>query len=186
MNNGLWSQIWVLLLALAISLYFWLGYWVFALYAVAGVAAVAVWLVRRRGAKVTAEDVAPRQEGKQESNHFGKLASRAIERRREQGKRLYAVADAIESRLPQHKRMIKRLLDWYLDYLRGDEIYHKDLYDHLLALIKERLTTAKAAYLRRELELSRQVVRYAMRPLTVEQIVEKLEQEDDAESDSQE
>ena len=79
---------------------------------------------------------------------------------------------------------MERLLDWYMEYLKSNVIYHQDLYDYLLTLIKERRKTAKANYLICELERSKIVVRSLIRGKDAAQIVELLDEEDN--DDSQE
>ena len=187
MNRWIWSQAWVLLLAVAISLYFWLGTVAFIIYGVVGVLSIAVLITRyvaRRRANAKPA-VAIKSTIRQSSkNDFQQRNEKIVARRKEQCSRFFEVADGISRRQPEHSRLIERLMGWYSQYLHEGISAHQDLYDYLLLEIKERMATARASYLKRELELSKLVVRALMRRCDVEQFVEILRQDDNAERDS--
>jgi hypothetical protein len=136
------SQITVLVLAVALSLYFWLGYYAFIFYALVAVAlALYLYLSHFRAKKTTQTQstsaVAPTQELQQRDEQI-------VCRRKLQGQRLLTVAEQIKSSRSEYSRLMERLLDWYLEYLRDNMLYHQDLYHYLLLQIKERSKTAKA------------------------------------------
>lgn len=177
MKNQAWSQILVLVLAVILSLYFWLG--TLALVIVCSVALLffLLYLWRRRVPRKS-EDV-PKRSQRGERSTFVERSEKIVERRRAQGRRLVEVAEQIESIKPDYKRLLERLLDWYFDYLKSNTIYHQDLYDYLLQVIKERNATAKAQYLKRELQHSKAIVRCLIRGFDAQRIVEQLEAHDD-------
>lgn len=174
------SQITVLVLAVALSLYFWLGYYAFIIYALVAVA-LALYLYHSHfRAKKTAQTrstsaVAPTQELQQRDEQI-------VCRRKQQGQRLLTVAEQIKSSRSEYSRLMERLLDWYLEYLRDNMLYHQDLYHYLLLQIKERSKTAKASYLKRELQQSKLVVRALMRDQDATKIVERLDSAEDEDS----
>lgn len=174
------SQITVLVLAVALSLYFWLGYYAFIFYALVAVAlAIYLYLSHFRAKKTTktvsTSAVAPTQELQQRDEQI-------VCRRKQQGQRLLAVAEQIKSSRSEYSRLMERLLDWYLEYLRNNMLYYQDLYHYLLLQIKERSKTAKASYLKRELQQSKLVVRALMRDQDATKIVERLDSAEDEDS----
>ena len=180
LKNRMITPIVVLTLAVVISLYFWLGYWAFVIVGVVVVACALFYFLRRIGVKrVDNCPTAPRVE---QTHPFVERTDKIIERRREQGHRLVAVAEQLERLRPEHKRAVERLLDWYMEYLKSNVIYHQDLYDYLLTLIKERRKTAKANYLICELERSKIVIRSLIRGKDAAQIVELLDKQDNDDS----
>lgn len=187
MNRWIWSQAWVLLLAVVISLYFWLGAVAFIVYVVVGVAVIAVWIARyiaRRRADIAPSAARKSSIRQLSKSDFQQRNETIAARRKEQCKHFFDVVDGVSRRLPEQSRLIERLMGWYSQYLSEGTAAHKDLYDYLLVEIKERMTTARASYLKRELELSKRVVRALMRRCDEEQIIEILTQNDNAESDS--
>ena len=174
------SQITVLVLAVALSLYFWLGYYAFIIYALVAVAlALYLYLSQFRTKKTTKTEstsaVVPTQEFQQRDEQI-------VCRRKQQGQRLLVVAEQIKSSRSEYSRLMERLLDWYLEYLRDNMLYHQDLYHYLLLQIKERSKTAKANYLKRELQQSKLVVRALMRDQDATKIVERLDSAEDEDS----
>ena len=163
------SQIFVLLLAVAISLYFWLGRYAFIVYGVVIAVVIPVYIWHRKAKKVEhrpCTDLAAVPKD---------ISAQIAHRRKEQGRVLLALSEQIKAQAPEHNRMVERLLDWYLEYLRDNGIYHQDLYQYLLVRIKDRQKEAKAHYLRRELEQSKIVIRAIMRGEEAAKIVERLE-----------
>lgn len=180
LKNRMITQIVVLILAVVISLYFWLGYWAFVILGAVALALASFYFLRRIGAK--RQEKSPIQRKVEQSHTFVVQVDKIIERRREQGRKLVAVADQIERLRPKHRRAVERLLDWYMEYLKSNVIYHQDLYDYLLTHIKERRKTAKANYLICELERSKLIIRSLIRGKDAAQIVELLDQEDNEDS----
>ena len=180
LKNRMITPIVVLILAVVISLYFWLGYWAFAIVGVVVVACALFYFLRRIGVKRV--DNCPTEPRVGQTHPFVERTDKIIERRREQGHRLVAVAEQLERLRPEHKRAVERLLDWYMEYLKSNVIYHQDLYDYLLTLIKERRKTAKANYLICELERSKIFVRSLIRGKDAAQIVELLDKQDNDDS----
>ena len=129
MKNQAWSQILVLVLAVILSLYFWLG--TLALVIVCSVALLffLLYLWRRRVPRKS-ED-APQRSQRGERSTFVERSEKIVERRRAQGRRLVEVAEQIESIKPDYKRLLERLLDWYFDYLKSNETSTGDNYNVL-------------------------------------------------------
>lgn len=170
------SQILVLVLAVAISLYFWLGRYAVIVYAVVVAVVLSIYIWHRKSKKaehrpLTDLTAVPKD-----------ISAQIAHRRKEQGRVLLALSEQIKAQAPEHSRMVERLLDWYLEYLRGNGIYHQDLYQYLLVRIKDRQKEAKAHYLRRELEQSKIVIRAIMRGEEAAKIVERLEFGEDVDS----
>lgn len=173
------SQILVLVLAVAISLYFWLGGYAYIVYGAVVVAVVSIYLLRGRTS--VKKDV-ERKPTIVKSSELKELSIKIEATRKEQGRKLVAVAEQIKALSPKYNRLIERLLDWYLEYLRDNGIYHQDLYQYLLVRIKDRQNEAKAHYLKRELELSKILIRSIMRGEDAHKIVERLEIVEDEDS----
>lgn len=173
------SQILVLVLAVAISLYFWLGGYAYIVYGAVVVVAVSIYLLRGRTS--VKKDV-ERKPTIVKSSELKELSIKIEAKRKEQGRKLVAVAEQIKALSPKYNRLIERLLDWYLEYLRDNGIYHQDLYQYLLVRIKDRQKEAKAHYLKRELELSKILIRAIMRGEDAHKIVERLEIVEDEDS----
>jgi hypothetical protein len=157
----------ILLFALALYLYFGLGWIAVVVYVVVLVAA---WIVvahyRRKEQEytqtppLTANDV------------LGKdYDALNLERRREQRERIISFSEAAQRDNLDLDRVVKRLDDWCLEYTNDNHLYHVDLYDFILERCKERLKSAKADYLKSELRLIIDIVRQFMRGRTVEQIL---------------
>lgn len=173
------SQILVLVLAVAISLYFWLGGYAYIVYGAVVVVVVSIYLLRGRTS--VKKDV-ERKPTIVKSSELKELSIKIEAKRKEQGRKLVAVAEQIKALNPKYNRLIERLLDWYLEYLRDNGIYHQDLYQYLLVRIKDRQKEAKAHYLKRELELSKILIRATMRGEDAHKIVERLEIVEDEDS----
>lgn len=173
------SQILVLVLAVAISLYFWLGGYAYIVYGAVVVVVVSIYLLRGRTS--VKKDV-ERKPTIVKSSELKELSIKIEAKRKEQGHKLVAVAEQIKALNPKYNRLIERLLDWYLEYLRDNGIYHQDLYQYLLVRIKDRQKEAKAHYLKRELELSKILIRAIMRGEDAHKIVERLEIVEDEDS----
>ena len=140
--------------------------------------------IKRRRAEAASKESINRTAPQRAKSGFQQRNEAIAARRKEQCSHFFMVADAIGRRLPEQSRMIERLMGWYSQYLREGTVAHKDLYDYLLGEIKERMATAKASYLKRELELSKQFIRALIRRRDMEEIVEILTQGDDTERDS--
>ncbi|MBQ7310670.1 MAG: hypothetical protein IJW88_03995 [Alistipes sp.] len=173
------SQILVLVLAVAISLYFWLGGYAYIVYGAVVVVVVSIYLLR--GRTRVKKDV-ERKPTIVKSSELKELSIKIEAKRKEQGRKLVAVAEQIKALNPKYNRLIERLLDWYLEYLSDNGIYHQDLYQYLLVRIKDRQKEAKAHYLKRELELSKILIRAIMRGEDAYKIVERLEIVEDEDS----
>lgn len=166
------SQIYVLILALLVFLYFLLGIWG----VIIPVAGVAIYLLYR-----LYRAMASRRKVRIESVQGYKVEispeQRAIERRRAQCETIRSFAIAVEGGDLQIDRLIRRMLDWHLDYSRKNEIYHIDLYDYLIDKAKERLKDARADYLKRELRLTIAIVRQLIKGRTISSTIEWLREE---------
>ena len=173
------SQILVLVLAVAISLYFWLGGYAIIVYGAVVVVVVSIYLLRGRTSVKKDVEHKPTIV---KSSELKVLSIKIEAKRKEQGRKLVAVAEQIKALNPKYNRLIERLLDWYLEYLRDNGIYHQDLYQYLLVRIKDRQKEAKAHYLKRELELSKILIRAIMRGEDAHKIVERLEIVEDEDS----
>ena len=161
------TQIYILLLAVALYLYFWQGWIAVAIYIVA---VVVLYLLSRH--KKVEKKTSPKSV--EVENVAQKRADAIIARRREQGERLRAFAVAVEGSDAGVDRLVRRLLDWHLEYSRANGYYHIDLYDFLLDKCKERLSTAEADYLKRELRLSIEIIRQLMRGRSITEIKERV------------
>lgn len=173
------SQILVLVLAVAISLYFWLGGYAYIVCGAVVVVVVSIYLLRGRTSVKKDVEHKPTIV---KSSELKELSIKIEAKRKEQGRKLVAVAEQIKALNPKYNRLIERLLDWYLEYLRDNGIYHQDLYQYLLVRIKDRQKEAKAHYLKRELELSKILIRAIMRGEDAHKIVERLEIVEDEDS----
>lgn len=174
MGRRFWSQIAVILLAVQLCLFIWLGYWAFLPLALIAVAMIVVWIVRKRSCKnadnkAVRAVVAPQLKDRE---------TQAIEARKEQGRNIFGTLHKMVALNPEAERVVNRLLEWYGDYLKSNGIYHTSPYDYLLQRIKERANEAKAAYLKRELVQSKVIVRAMMRGASAEQILESIEEYD--------
>ena len=169
------EQILGIVLAVAISLYIWLGGYAFIIYGVVAIAALVLYILQRPQKQKRAES----KPTTMQSADLKQLSDQIVAGRREQGRKLLAVAEQIKAERAEYSRMIERLLDWYLEYLRDNGIYHNDLYQYLLTRIKDRQKQAKAPYLKRELNQSKVVVRAIMRGEQAQKIIERLESEQD-------
>lgn len=164
-------QILVLALALAISLYFWLGIYAIIVYVLVVAVVLTLYFWPRM---LTVKRKVDRQPSSPQVV-VEEMSKQIVERRKEQGRLLLSVCEQIKSLKPEYNRLVERLLDWYLEYLRDDGIYHQDPNQFLLSRIKERRKEAKAQYFKRELEMSRIIVRAIMRGEDASAIVERLE-----------
>ena len=161
------TQIYILLLAVALYLYFWQGWIAVGVYLAV---IVVIYLLSRKKSKQKTS--APKSI--EVENSAQKRADALIARRREQGERLRAFAVAVEGSDLGIDRLVRRLLDWHLEYSRANGYYHSDLYDFLLDKCKERLSTAEAEYLKRELRLSIDIIRLLMRGREISEIKERV------------
>lgn len=161
------TQIYILLLAVALYLYFWQGWIAVGIYLVA---VVVIYLLSGR----KREENTPTPKSFEVENSAQKRAEALVARRREQGERLRAFAVAVEGSDLGIDRLVRRLLDWHLEYSRANGYYHSDLYDFLLDKCKERLSTAEAEYLKRELRLSIDIIRLLMRGRDISEIKERV------------
>ena len=175
MGKQFWSQIAVLLLAVVLCLYFWLGYWAVAAILFGGVVLAVVIAIRRRSTKaIESQGVAKPSSVRVEKSRDEVIA----ERRRAQGRNFFAAAEQIVKMRTDLQRTVERMLDWYSDYLKSNGVYHTELYDYMLQRIKERQQSAKASYLKRELNISKSIIRSLMRGYSAEQILERLDEYD--------
>ena len=95
-------------------------------------------------------------------------------RRKQQSKIVLDLIESVGVDDPTIGRLVKRLADWHLEYLRDGEIFHHDLYDYLLRNTKERLKSARASYLQQELRYTIDLIRSLMRGVDVVVIVKNL------------
>ena len=169
MNSKHWSHIAVLIVALTLYLYFWQGWIAVAtLYGVVVVALVCYGVVKARGkkAKPQQRSVVAHSEVRRD------IMEQQISRRREQGETLRCLAICLEQRDESFVRLAERIMDWHLEYSRANGIYHSDLYDFILDKCKERLRSAEAEYLKRELRVTIEIIRSLMRKQSVEDVVQ--------------
>lgn len=176
MGKRFWSQIAIVLLAVLLCLYFWLGYWALVGLAVVVVAIVVIALIRVCKRKKSADNKAFNP--KPISVEIKDRNSEIINGRKEQGVHFFDTARQIIASKPEFERAVNRMLDWYSEYLRESSFYHISVYDYLLNRIKERQSEAKASYLKRELQASKIIIRAMMRGCSVSQILERLEEYD--------
>lgn len=163
-------QIFVLLLTVALFIYFGLGWIAVALYIVVLLALYAVMRFRKQEDKP--------QTGSVEVVDSAKLREESIvARRREQGEKLRAFAIAVEGQNLTLDRLAKRLMNWHLEYSRANGYYDKDLYDFVLEKCKAKQKVARAPHLRRELKLSIDIIRQFMRGRSVEEVIESIKKE---------
>ena len=109
-------QIFVLLLTVALFIYFGLGWIAVALYIVVLLALYAVMRLRKQEDKP--------QTGSVEVVDSAKLREESIvARRREQGEKLRAFAIAVEGQNLTLDRLAKRLMNWHLEYSRANGYY---------------------------------------------------------------
>lgn len=170
MKRGVNSQIIVLMAAVVLYLYFWKGWIAVAICCIAFAILFAIRAVHRcRNRRQE-----PKIEAAQSVEVKVDVEAITIARRREQGETLRQFIIQAENREPKLSRVTKRLSDWYLEYLRTDTIYHRDLYDFILDKCKERLTTAEANYLKSELRLTIEVVRSFMRGQKLSEVLDDI------------
>lgn len=175
MKRGYSYQTYILLLAVALYLYFWQGWIAVGIYlAVVALLLLSVWLLRRKSEQ--------RQSGQTPTKRSVKvddLERRRVERRKEQSQKVREFIVAVDGRDLGMDRVAKRLVDWHLEYSRMNGYHHTDLYDFILDRCKERLSSAEAAYLRRELRQTIEIIRRFMRGQSVEQVVSSLKDKTD-------
>ncbi len=171
MNRRYYYQLAIVLFAIALYLYFWLGWIAVAVYLVAVVLLV-VLLFRLKRRDEQYSEIEPLTTDKVLAKDYDALN---LERRRAQVERVISFAEAISRSELGMERLAKRFDDWYLEYAHSKKIYHIDLYDFILEQCKERLKSAKADYLKGELRLSIDIVRQLMRGRTVEQIIDSID-----------
>ena len=170
MKRGVNSQIIVLMAAVVLYLYFWKGGIAVAICCIPIAILFTIRAVHRRRNRRQE----PKIEAAQRVEVKVDVEAITIARRREQGETLRQFIVQAENREPKLSRVTKRLSDWYLEYLRTDTIYHRDLYDFILDKCKERLTTAEANYLKSELRLTIEVVRSFMRGQKLSEVLDDI------------
>lgn len=175
MKRGYSYQTYILLIAVALYLYFWQGWIAVGIYlAVVALLLLSVWLLRRKSEQ--------RQSGQTPTKRSVKvddLERRRVERRKEQSQKVREFIVAVDGRDLGMDRVAKRLVDWHLEYSRMNGYHYTDLYDFILDRCKERLSSAEAAYLRRELRQTIEIIRRFMRGQSVEQVVSSLKDKTD-------
>ena len=176
MGNRFWSQMAIVLLAVLLSLYFWLGYWaiVVALIVVIAIVVVAIFKANRRKKSADNSQFKP----KPITATLKDRSAEIIEDRKEQADHFFDTARLISASKPELERVVGRLLDWYTDYLKTNSVYQYSVYDYMLNRIKKRQREAKASYLKRELQVSKTIIRAMMRGCGVDEILERLEEND--------
>ena len=170
MNISPSNQYLVLLVAAIVYLVFLVGWWTVVICVVIGLCVILYNLYRRR-------KFAPQEPTLPPIDVDGlthQIINANMARRKQQSKVVLKLVESVDVDDPAIGRLIKRLADWHLDYLRDGEIYHHDLYDYLLKSARERLKSARAPYLQQELRYTVDLIRSLMRGADVDSIIENL------------
>lgn len=170
MNISPSNQYLVLLVAAVVYLIFLVGWWTVAIGVVVGLCVALYRLYLRR--KFAAHEPTPPAVDVDGLTH--RIVAANMARRKQQSKTLLDLIESVGVDDPSIGRLVKRLADWHLEYLRDGEIFHHDLYDYLLRNTKERLKSARASYLQQELRYTIDLIRSLMRGVDVVVIVKNL------------
>ena len=154
------AQYLILLISVAIYLYFLLG-WVAVVLFVLLVVLALLWWCRWRFGRAESREPSVHKLG--EGEFTQQVVANNIARRREQSATLRRLILAIDHSDIDAKHFVNRLTTWQLEYLRKSLIHHTDLYDYLINRAKERLKQATSHSLRHQLRVTIELVRILMR-----------------------
>lgn len=172
MNRKFTPQLVILLLAVAIYLYFGLGWAAVVVYIIFVLAIVALIAWRK---SLDSRNPSAKPELTNVQVLKKDFEAIALERRKGQVANIISFAERLDVESEGMQRLAKRFDEWYIEYKRTNSIYHIDLYDYIINQCKERLKSAKAEYLKHELRLSIDIIRQFMRGRSVDDILRDIQ-----------